>query len=151
MKKKYLSEKINKNLAPAIAVLSAPASLCIAGYLTLTNSPNLILLGILFVTSIFNLVYVYIKIPASLREGFSPMHGAFTFPLAISLLAMLKVASYADFIGYTTMGVIFRGLAIFELVITTVLITYVIIGFLIMFIKAIKNSFKETKEVKVEE
>ena len=147
----FKKEKIKESIAPAIAVLSAPASLCISGYLAYTNNPNLILLGILFVTSIFNLVYVYIKIPRALKKGFSPIHGAFTFPLAISLLAMLKLASYTDFIGYTTLGVILRGVAIFELVITTVLIVYVIVNFIIMFIKAIISSFKKEQQAKIEE
>lgn len=147
----FKKEKIKAAIAPAIAVLAAPASLCISGYLAYTNNPNLILLGILFVTSIFNLVYVYIKIPKSLKNGFTPIHGAFTFPLAISLLAMLKTASYADFVGYTTLGVILRGVAIFELVITTALIIYVLINYAIMFIKAIRDSFKKEAAMKIEE
>ncbi|WP_297636989.1 TDT family transporter [uncultured Clostridium sp.] len=147
----FKKDKINENISPAIAVLSAPASLCISGYLAYTNTPNEIILGILFITSIFNLVYVYIKIPRSLKNGFLPIQASFTFPLAISLLAMLKMASYVDFIGYTTVGVIFRGLAIFELVITTALILYVLVNFLIMFIKAVKESFKNKEHIEIAE
>lgn len=136
---------IKENDMATIGVLAAPASLCILGYFALTDNPNIYLLVVLFVTSIFNLICVYVKMPRCFNKKFDGILAAFTFPLAISNLAILRVANFADFMGYSTWGVILRGAGIAELVISTVVIAYLIINFLILFIKAIINS-KNNKE-----
>lgn len=147
----FKKEKIMDAAMPSVGVLAAPASLCIAGYFSLTNTPNTILLIILFVTSIFNLIYVYLKIPKAIKKGFAPIQAGFTFPLAISTLAILKIATYLDFLGYSNAALVFRGVGVFEIVIATVVIFYVIINFIIMLIKAIIHSFSRKIKVEIED
>ncbi|MGL5648430.1 MAG: TDT family transporter [Clostridium sp.] len=147
----FKKKKIMDAAMPSVGVLATPASLCIVGYFALTNTPNIILLAILFVTSIFNLIYVYFKIPNALKNGFAPIQAGFTFPLAISVLAILKIATYFDFLGYTDVALVFRGFGVFELVIATVIMVYVIINFIISLIKAIIYSFSRKIKVEIED
>lgn len=146
----YKRRDIKGNDLSTIGVLAAPASLCILGYFALTDKPNIYLLAVLFITSIFNLICVYIKMPRCFNKGFNGIQAAFTFPLAISNLAILRVASYAESMGYSTWGIILRGIGIAELVISTVVIIYVIINFIILLIKAIKDSKRIKSNLKSE-
>ncbi|MDN5331272.1 MAG: exfoliative toxin, partial [Tepidanaerobacteraceae bacterium] len=73
---------------PTIAILSAPASLCLAGYLSSfqDKSLNLIVFLSLLSLSMFFLVIMYI--PGIIRLKFYPSYSALTFPFVITAIAM---------------------------------------------------------------
>ncbi|MGL5647696.1 MAG: TDT family transporter, partial [Clostridium sp.] len=85
-------ERVEDHKMPTVGIMAAPASLCIAGYLTITHTPNMILLAFLAVTSLFNLGLVYTYIIGFIKKGFAPTYAALTFPLAISVVASLKMS-----------------------------------------------------------
>lgn len=73
---------------PTIAILSAPASLCLAGYLSSfqDKSLNLIVFLSLLSLSMFFLAIMYI--PGIMRLKFYPSYSALTFPFVITAVAM---------------------------------------------------------------
>ncbi|PPC76796.1 C4-dicarboxylate ABC transporter [Pokkaliibacter plantistimulans] len=78
---------------PTIAILAAPASLSLAGYLTLTAEPSLLLVALLFGIAVLMTALIYLAFFRLLRLPFSPGYAAFTFPLVISATAQYKVAA----------------------------------------------------------
>ncbi|MGL5245254.1 MAG: TDT family transporter, partial [Sarcina sp.] len=110
---------------PIIGILAAPASLCLVGYLTISNTPNKLIIIFLTLTSVFNLLIVYIKLPALLRKGFAVTYASLTFPLAISILAMYKMSVYVNKIGFNDYN-LFKLAADVEIVIGTYVIFYVL-------------------------
>lgn len=84
---------------PTMAILAAPASLCLAGYLSLNSIPNPLFIVILVQLSIAMTVTVYIMLFKLLRIPFNPGYSAYTFPLTISAVAILKLTDYLNYIG----------------------------------------------------
>ncbi|MPQ42577.1 TDT family transporter [Clostridium tarantellae] len=124
---------------PIIGILAAPASLCLVGYLTVFSNPNNFIIIFLALTSIFNLLTVYIKLPGLLKKGFAVTYASLTFPLAISILAMYKVNYYVEKIGFNDFGV-FKLFADVQIFIGTYVIFYVFYNFLKKFYNSIKNN-----------
>jgi len=78
---------------PSIAILAAPASLCLAGYMSsfeVRNSSVFLLLSFLSILMYFG---VLSYMPKLLKLPFFPSFSAFTFPLAISGVAIKKASS----------------------------------------------------------
>ncbi|MGL5415617.1 MAG: TDT family transporter [Clostridium sp.] len=134
-------EKVEDHKMPTIGIMAAPASLCIAGYLTITQTPNMILLSFLAVTSLFNLGLVYTYIIGFIKKGFAPTYAALTFPLAISVVASLKMSKL--FVGNMILSNGFRILGDVEIFIATGVIFYVLFNFLNLFVKAVNPKLEE--------
>jgi len=81
---------------PTLAILAAPASLTLAGYLTVVSNPNPLLVVALFGIAVLMTVSVYIMLAHLLRLPFTPAYSAFTFPLAVSATALLKVSIWSQ-------------------------------------------------------
>ena len=113
---------------PTIAIMAAPASLSLAGYLTVVKSPNLLVVAVLLGIAILMTVAIYFAFWRLLRLQFSPGYAAFTFPMAIGATALYKtanlVATYPDTETYVTQ---LRFLAHVELAVATVVIFYVFV------------------------
>ena len=91
-----LGNNIEDARKPTLAILAAPASLTLAGYLSLATEPSTLLIVVLFSIAILMTLTVYIMLTRLLRLPFSPAYSAFTFPLAISATAMLKMSAWAQ-------------------------------------------------------
>lgn len=111
---------------PTIAILAAPASLLLAGYLTIAQAPSMLLCSLLFGIAVLMTVVIYCSFWQLLRLQFSPGYAAFTFPMAIGATALFKlsnlVMTFPDCLEYAAQ---IRWLANFELVVATVVIVYV--------------------------
>lgn len=105
--------------APVVGIMAAPASLCLVGYLTVFSTYNRFLVIFLVVTGFFNLLLVYSRMPRLFKEGFRPTFASFTFPLAISIMAMYKLGAIVPF------GEAFNLVGDIELFIGTAVIFYV--------------------------
>ena len=144
----YVHEhKIEPRAAATIGILAAPSSLVLASYLTTSTMHSRIILWYLIITSLLNIILVFIAMPRFIKNGFNPGYAAFTFPVAISMLAMWKVnvlfGKYND--DYAKF---FRIASHVELVIGTLIIAYVAINFIILFIKAIKHASSNKEKSK---
>ena len=128
---------------PTLAIIAAPASLCLAGYLSLNIIPNPIFLSILVPLSIAMTVSVFVMLFKLLRIPFNPGYSAYTFPLVISAAGMLKYTEYLSksrivWVGYVEL------FGIIELYIAALVVFYVVIRYIYFYLIADKNlSFNE--------
>ena len=115
---------------PTIAILAAPASLSLAGLLTVVKDPSPLLCAVLLGIAVLMTVVIYLSLFKLLRLPFSPGYAAFTFPLAIGATALYKMS---NLVGQYEIGAFYawelRMLAHVELVIATCIISYVAILF----------------------
>lgn len=119
---------------PTIAIMAAPGSLCLAGYLTVTAQPSLILVIMMLSMALLTTTFVYLAFIKLLRLPFSASYAAFTFPLVIGAAAAFKVLHLADDLGLDTATLAqLRWLAEGELVIATVIVSYVALRFALHF------------------
>ena len=116
---------------PTIAILAAPASLSLAGLLTVVENPSPLLCAVLLGIAVLMTVSIYLALFKLLRLPFSPGYAAFTFPLAIGATALYKMS---NLVGQYEVGAFYawelRMLANFELVVATCIITYVTVLFI---------------------
>ncbi|MFC3034827.1 TDT family transporter [Pseudoalteromonas fenneropenaei] len=82
----------NPAALPTLAVLAAPASLCLAGYLSFVATPSIELVALLTGIAILMTFTAYLLLTRLLTLPFSPSHAAFTFPLVIGASAQFKLA-----------------------------------------------------------
>lgn len=125
------SHEVPDAAKPTIAILAAPASLSLAGYLTVTAEPSLLLVAVLLGIAVLMTGVIYLSLFKLLRLPFSPGFAAFTFPLVIGSTALFKVgqllsqwpaaAEYVEQINW---------LASVELGVATLVVTYVSLRYL---------------------
>ncbi|OTP10217.1 exfoliative toxin A/B [Enterococcus sp. 10A9_DIV0425] len=139
-----------KNMAhptlPLIAILAAPGSLCLTGYLKNFVQPNIYLVLLLFVISQVLYFIVLAMLPHLLSLDFYPSYAAFTFPLVISATALFTTVRYFHTLGIPT-GLL-DALKVIECLIATGMILYVFGHYLRYLIKEHrKNKPIMTKEL----
>lgn len=115
---------------PTIAIMAAPASLSLAGYLTVTAEPAPVLVAILLGIAVLMTALIYLAFIKLLRLPFSPGYAAFTFPMVIGATALFKTAALAEMLGLDAATINqLRWMAEGELVIATLVVSYVALRF----------------------
>ncbi|MBT1445748.1 TDT family transporter [Shewanella sp. JM162201] len=79
---------------PTLAILAAPASLALAGYLTLIREPSAVIVALLLSIALLMTSLIYLAFFKLLRLPFSPGFAAFTFPMVIGATALFKTGSW---------------------------------------------------------
>ena len=122
-----LGSSVEDTRKPTLAVLAAPASLTLAGYLSLSTSPSPFLVIAFFTIAVLMTVSVYMMLINLLtRLDFSPAYSAFTFPLAISATASYKVSIWADSVHlFVEYSCYLFSFAMLEGVVASMMIVYV--------------------------
>ncbi|MGR5142889.1 TDT family transporter [Photobacterium sp. DNB23_23_1] len=111
---------------PTIAIMAAPASLSLAGYLTVTPQPSPVIIALLGGIAVLMTFVIYLALFRLLRLTFSPGYAAFTFPLVISATAMFKATAWMTTQGYDVEYIQqVSALAHFELYAATAVVSYV--------------------------
>ena len=124
----FLYPSIPSGAKPTIAIMAAPASLSLAGYLSVTPEPNFLICSLLFGIAILMTFVVYTAFWQLLRLQFSPGYAAFTFPMAIGVTALYKYSHWLETLDIPSHYVQdVRMLAHFELGVATIIISYVLI------------------------
>ncbi|KJG02326.1 C4-dicarboxylate ABC transporter [Photobacterium angustum] len=119
---------------PTIAILAAPASATLAGYLSLIEQPSPVLVGILFGIAILLTSVIYCAFFRLLRLPFNASFASFTFPMVIGSTALYKLAHWMELQGIPTQYVHqINQLAYFELIIATLVVMYVCTRFVIFY------------------
>jgi exfoliative toxin A/B len=125
------SHEVPDAAKPTLAVLAAPASLSLAGYLTVSATPSPIIIALLFGIAVLMTSVIYLAFIKLLTLPFSPGYAAFTFPMVIGSTALFKMVTWME---TTNIAVDYidqvRRLAQLELVIATVVVAYVAIRYL---------------------
>ncbi|MTI15707.1 TDT family transporter [Rhodobacteraceae bacterium RKSG542] len=122
--------KIPNASKPTLAIFAAPASLSLAGYLTVVQEPSPLIIALLGGIAVLMTVFIYLSMIRLLQLPFSPGYAAFTFPLVISATALFKVCAWMSEFGFDAHYVAqLRVLANIELAIATAVVTYVAIRY----------------------
>jgi exfoliative toxin A/B len=88
----FVIKEIPAPALPTLVVLSAPGSLCLAGYLSTFEVKNPTMVLILLVLASINIILALGYLPRLVLGPFVPAFSAFTFPLVISAIA-IKMAN----------------------------------------------------------
>ncbi len=116
---------------PTIAIFAAPASLCLAGYMSSFQDKNMFIVWLLLALSQFTLLCVLLQMPKLLRLRFYPSYSAFTFPLAISAVSIKLTTGFLANTGKQV--AILQHIVKFEELIAVTIVIYVLlryVGFL---------------------
>lgn len=81
-------ENIAKEKHPTIAIMAAPSSLCLAGYLNVFPSPDFIITNLLFGMAILFTATIYLSFYHIMKEKFHYGFAALTFPMVIGATAL---------------------------------------------------------------
>ena len=86
--------KIKDPALPTIAIFTAPAGLCLAGYMSSFPEKNIMLLSCLIFFTIISIIAVTLYLPKMLAVGFYPSFSAFTFPFVITAIGLKLTNNY---------------------------------------------------------
>jgi exfoliative toxin A/B len=111
------------------AILLAPSSLCVVSCINVFPTPNIILMCILYSIVFLTLIYVIYKIPKFFCFPFSPSFAALTFPMAIGIVASVKMSEFLALQGLEVFSTIIKEIAFIQLYLTTVIIAFVLFNF----------------------
>lgn len=133
-------EPIADAAKPTIAIMAAPASLSLAGYLTMTSQPSLIIVGVLLTLALLMTSVIYLAFFHLLKLPFSPGYAAFTFPMVIGATALFKTVNWivATF-GASNVSADLLITAKVELIVATLVVSYVAVKYLTHYKTSILN------------
>ncbi|RTZ15284.1 TDT family transporter [Vibrio aquaticus] len=115
---------------PTMAIMAAPASLSLAGYLTVTAEPSPVVIGLLFGIAVLMTAIIYLAFFKLLRLPFSPGYAAFTFPMVIGSTALFKLAHWMESVDVASQYIAqVHVLALLELVVATLVVSYVAVRY----------------------
>ena len=126
-------------LSLTAAILLAPSSLCLVGYLNVSAEPVPVIIFSLYWIIFIKLLYVASKLPQFLQLKFNPGFASLTFPLAISLVASIRMSGFLINQGMDSFGNLVREFSGIQLYLTTAIIAYVAYHFLKLCVQAFTN------------
>lgn len=133
-------KEVPEPAVPTLTIYTAPASLCLAGYLNSFQSKSMLMVGFLAVLSLMMFVLVIINMPRLLKLQFYPSYSAFTFPFVITAIAMKGTNGYLTKAG---IGIPFMGYWVNLLELwAVVMVLYVLIKYVLFLAvkpEAVKN------------
>lgn len=119
---------------PTFAVMAAPASLALVGYLSLEPDPSLLLCSLLLGIALLMTFLVYIAFFKLLRLPFSPAFASYTFPMAVGATALYKLADHLHlYPGALAYAAQLRVLAVVEMVVASLVAAYVCFRYALYF------------------
>ncbi|MGL5312849.1 MAG: TDT family transporter [Peptostreptococcaceae bacterium] len=121
------------------AIVLAPSSLCLVSYLNVIQNPNSVVVYALYVVVLLSLAFVLYKLPEFFKYKFTPGFAGLTFPMAIGIVASVKMSGFLGTQGYETLSIMAKELSGIQIFITTGIIAFVVFNFITM----LRNSFKE--------
>ncbi len=111
---------------PTIAIMAAPASLSLAGYLTINSHPSIVIVALLLSIAILMTSVIYLAFFHLMRLPFSPGYAAFTFPMVIGATALTKTYYWlTEVYGASDFTRLIEQAAVGELLIATLVVLFV--------------------------
>lgn len=123
---------------PTFVIYTAPASLCLAGYLNSFQSKSMVMISFLAFLSLLMFVSVIIKMPKLLKLKFYPSYSAFTFPFVITAIAMKSTKVYLS-----QKGLIFSFFNYFVNILelwAVIIVVYVLVKYIVFIVTTQKSS-----------
>lgn len=121
-------KEIPEAALPTLVIFSAPASLCLAGYMNSFQEKNMAIVWLLLILSQLTLYLVLCRLPGLLKLKFYPSYSAFTFPLVISGTSLKLTNAFLMNTGNTI--TFLKYLIKLEEVIAVVMVLYVLFRYI---------------------
>lgn len=132
LKRIFVVKEIPQPALPTIAIMAAPASLCLAGYMNSFAEKNMGMVMFLLVVSQITYLGVIAYLPKLLKLNFMPSFSGFTFPTVISGIGLKLTNGFLVKSGNVIAPL--KTLVNVEEIIALILVLYVLvkyIGFLL--------------------
>lgn len=129
---RLLKVDLEPSLYHTMAVMPSPCSLCVVSYLNLIENKKEPVLWILYVCVLASILFVIIKLPKFFAFSFTPGFASLTFPMAIGVVATSRITDYLAQTGRSSIAAVTGQLGGIQLYLTTMIIGYVLLNFLIM-------------------
>lgn len=140
-------KNIKSPALPTITIFTAPAALCLAGYLSSFSENNFTLTAVLTLLTIVMLLGVTIYLPRMIKIGFYPSFSAFTFPYVISAIGLKMSAKFwQNKFGFNW----FKYLAGITEILAIGLVLFVLLAYINFFYKSyqyLKNGLPNKQKV----
>ncbi|MEM1483645.1 TDT family transporter [Oscillospiraceae bacterium PP1C4] len=117
-------KQIPEPLFPLNAIFAAPASLCLAGYISSFTEKNIYLIGFMVILSLTMYVCVLVVAAKALKAKFHPSFSAMTFPLVISAIALKQTNGFLTKAG--TPIAILNYIVLIQTVLAVAMVVYVL-------------------------
>lgn len=135
VKRIFKYKEIPEPVLPTITILCAPASLCLAGYISSFPDKNILIVSFLLVISQLTLLYVLSQLPKLLKLKFYPSYSGFTFPLVITAISLKLTYGFLNSVGKPID--ILKHLVKFEEILAVIIVLYVLFRYIrFLFTKA---------------
>ncbi|MEB3025389.1 MULTISPECIES: TDT family transporter [unclassified Parvimonas] len=121
-------KEIPEPAKPTFAILSAPGSLVLAGYLVAFPQKNFTFATVLFAISVFFYIIVLLNMPNLVKLKFSPGFSGFTFPLVISAVSSKLFTGYV--MALHGKNLILKYFVNFQEIVAVLIVLYVFIGYM---------------------
>lgn len=129
---RLLKVEVKAPVYHTMAVVLAPCSLCVVSYLNVIQNPSPMVVYALYACVLASLTFVVVMLPKFFAFSFAPGFAGMTFPMAIGIVASNKVAGFLTGLGNASAANIVTQIAGFQLYITTMIIGYVLLNFIMM-------------------
>ncbi len=115
---------------PLNIIFAAPASLCLAGYLSSFDTKSMMIVYFLAALSMLMYLLALIQLPKLLKLKFYPSFSALTFPMVISAIAIKMTDGFFTKLGNPQMFL--KYIVIIQTFIAVILVLYVLIKYILM-------------------
>jgi len=132
---RLLKVEVKAPVYHTMAVVLAPCSLCLVSYLNVIQNPNQIMVYVLYACVLASLAFIIFKLPNFFAFSFTPGFAGLTFPMAIGIVASTKMAGFLTAAGNEAMAAVVTQISGFQIYLTTMIIGYVLLNFVIMALK----------------
>lgn len=132
---RLVTKKINVNFYHTQAIVLAPCSLCLTSYVNFIENKNIYVIGALYICVLISLAFIIFKLPKFFSLGFTPAYAGLTFPMAIGTVASGKMAAVLTAMGQTGLSNVVKEIAGFQFYLTAMIIGYVLLQFVMKWIK----------------
>lgn len=139
MLRRLVTVEVKPPVYHTMAVLLAPCSLCLVSYLNLSETPNPILVSVLYICVLASLVFVIVKLPKFFSFSFAPGFAGMTFPMCIGIVATNKMSAYLAGTGKQALGAFVSQLGGIQIYLTTMIVGFVLLNFLMMALRIEKR------------
>lgn len=137
---RLLTVEIKPAVYHTMAVVLAPCSLCVVSYLNVIPNPNPFLLYLLYGCVLVSLGLIILKLPRFFAFPFAPGFAGMTFPMAIGIVATNKMTGYLKGAGMEAAAVWTNQLSGIQIYLTSMIIGFVLLNFLMMALKIERKS-----------
>lgn len=131
--KRLKAYPLQTSIKPNTSTICAPFSLVAAAYVLAFPEAHVFVVILFLILSQVFYFYIVFQLPKLLREPFSPVFSAFTFPLVISATAL------KNSIPLLILPEIWNWLLYFEVLLATLIVFRVFFGYVHLFLKPAKN------------